>query len=626
MNHIPNPAFLLNYNDNYLISKNLELVNKNDVINSSFLQKFIYWVNGTFDAKKTAMTIDKYMQGFLDQCAQNPTHPDVQQLPLALEKLTLLHNKFSQKKGISHLKEVIQTIQNCLERLPILKPTTEIKTKPVVKELVHPQQTSKRIPSSQQPSTHVQKVKSKNKPNLSPKVPRELTHQLKTIQDDMNRLDSRSSDFCKQAQQIQTSLKKTITAYPNFKDQLSPLADVMQNLAQKGNRAFKLDFFQENLLQKINGTYSPPPLDAHAPLVKLLQFLKISDQTHTSEQIAEQLLNKSSQIQEKWKQLENDVFESQLHVKSPHMKEKAKAIKQTLMAVNKELTSFYQEFCNLMTPHYASEGFQSLLSHYPHDDIVKNQSLILEQTLDYLTDQLLKKDNLSSQTNPNNLKAIQQELYQAGRQEIESYLKASLEKYTWWQNNLSCIKVPYDQGADHDRNQGEGTCMQNSISRYQLLSNQPDKPTHQIKMGSDLQERVRQAKLNVGLQFGVDVLADFSKVLATQGIDANKCTSKTYTLANNHPDYDQLVDTLIKPPQKGKPLTGLFVMSSEKSKEIRQIHTFNIQVDPKLKKFRILDDNIGAIEFSSLKEFKKQFAAYLKAFYPEYTKFSTVIP
>ncbi len=634
MKFIMEPSFLINYRNGYLINKDLELVSKEKVVNSSILQKLVHWIRGTYSAKETAVSIDKYMTNFFAKGGK--LYPETK----ILVNLEELNKKFS-KKGINTLEETIKKVKTALEKEKLENQnriTPDIKTSIAPKKAgvnaneITNKKTIRPVPTlpKEKAKTEVSPLPAVQKPPLASEATTSskkrstkstsLVRQLKAVQDQINNLDIHSPNFKKNAGEIRRSLQSLAASNPKIKEKLLPLIEIMNILEIKGVFAFKPSFLQQSLLEKFNPSYSYDKDSLTIPLTQFLEFLKTSTQTSSPTSLAKQMLSKSSQIKEKWSQLEVTYFEHQLKLdKNPQLKANAMVIKQLMTDVRERLSKDYQLILDKVKENYSSEKFQELISHYPNDDIELNKESILEELMDSLADQIIRHVNLSSKITLNDWKPIKDILYQAKRKNLALFLKNYLERYDWFHDNLTTIKVPYDQGVDHHRNQGRGTCYQNSLRRHRELSTTPNTSTERIEMGSEKKDRMIQAKAHLGES------TSFKQDLANYGIDNTNVKFKSYKLETKGPeDYSKLVKALIQPPKKGSPLLGIWTMTYTSPEGRSTGHAFNVQVDTKLNKFRILDDNTGAMEFSSVQELKDNFIPYLRIFYSEYSEFEMI--
>lgn len=575
--------------DKQLISQNLEFVDKEKVIKSSFLQKIKYWINGTFNAKKTAQAIDQHITKILTDKSHSSSIDDLQ---LASTKLKELHKKFN-KKGIDTLKNTTDRIDQAIAII--------IKSK-----------------TSQESTAKIEK---QNKTSSPP--PSNFDIQLQEVQEQINKLQTSSQTLKKNVREIRKVLQKIAAENPDRKKALLPLIKTFKILETKGDLAFKPSFVQQQLIDKFNPTHGYDKKDLQIPFNKFLSFLKNSDHSGTVK-TSKQLLAKSSQLKSKWSELENEFFMNQLSLEDkPQLKTNVSEMMKVLTNVRGKLENDYQLVLNLVKQNYSSKEFQNLISNYPNDDLELLSDEILNEEINQLAEQMLAKVNLSLKISPKDWEDLTNQLYLIQRDELAEDLKDKLKIYDWLSRNISHIKIPYDQMVDHHRNQSGGTCLQNSLRRHAQLEKFPNTPTNELEMGSDKKGRIRQAQVNLAFQFSGDNFTSINKSLDKEfNLDDDAKWIDRKVLLKDSQEYKAVVDNLIRPVAKDKSFNAIFQLSYyDESNKIRQGHVFNIQIDPKLKKFRIFDDNLGAMEFSSIEELKRELITYLPLFYAEHDEF-----
>jgi hypothetical protein len=301
--------------------------------------------------------------------------------------------------------------------------------------------------------------------------------------------------------------------------------------------------------------------------------------------------------------------------KNPQLKANVIAIKQLLTRIREKLYHDMQLVLINIRETYNSEQFQELIAYYPNHNIELNQEDILQFFMDSLTEQIIAHVDVSSKVKKESWnESLSNAAYLSKRDELAEILKEQLKIYDWLNENLAKIKVPYSQGVDHHRNQGEGTCLVNSIRRHEQLVKNSNVAIEHLGMGSDEKGRKTQARINLSLHF-TNTIKEELKVMKEHGVDTDNWSNRQSLSDFSSADYKKLVDKLI-PRSEGKPLLAMLCFENED-----RAHVVNIQVDRKSNKFRILDDNIGAMEFSSQQELKKQLASYLKIFYSDYKTF-----
>ncbi len=194
------------------------------------------------------------------------------------------------------------------------------------------------------------------------------------------------------------------------------------------------------------------------------------------------------------------------------------------------------------------------------------------------------------------------QLYLSNKQytkaEMQTYAQAAYHKmtaeYTWLDQNMGHQKTVYNQGADHDRNQGEGTCLQNSLDRQKMLLDTPAMATDKIVFGSSQQGRFAEAALSGSPKH---------QELSAKRAGLEKTAERP---------FEELQKTYLS---SGKSMSCLVYLQNHG----KTGHALNIQLDEKRKIFRFFDDNLGAFEYPSFEAFKSAFGKYLEAWYPELT-------
>ncbi len=201
---------------------------------------------------------------------------------------------------------------------------------------------------------------------------------------------------------------------------------------------------------------------------------------------------------------------------------------------------------------------------------------------------------------------------------VDIYKKYFLEMHCWIAENLKALKKVYSQSAHDSLNMGEGTCFQNSLERQSLLLADPYKDGTQIPMGSSAKGRMMKAAVNHSFseakkgRLSIETAANIQlKSPQKFGLKGSE-TLKGVTVSNLPKAVIGQLDGFSK-----KGFRGIIIMESSSG-----AHAFNIQIDPQLKIFRFIDDNMGVCEWKDYKQFREQFYSYLNAFYSDYNRFS----
>ncbi|QVL55321.1 MAG: hypothetical protein KFB95_08410 [Simkaniaceae bacterium] len=194
-------------------------------------------------------------------------------------------------------------------------------------------------------------------------------------------------------------------------------------------------------------------------------------------------------------------------------------------------------------------------------------------------------------------------------------------RHQWILDNLVYIKVPYNQGDEKDTNLGKGVCMSNSLNRLGTLTQNPDAPIEELTMGSTQKTRLNQAK--VGHYFRAAEAGEVTYTYAHEqeigqsvlyGITRSNKTAIENRTANIH---QNLVNQMMIHAKGGN---SSFLVSLYSTKP-RAGHAINVQIDPSKRIYRIMDDNIGLIEYPSEAAFKRELGKYFAFNYSTYDSF-----
>ncbi len=643
----------------HVISKDLKVETKSSLQGRWFFQKFVDFFNGTYNAQKTAQAIQQHITVLLGK--ESRISPSLEQLKTAKEKLTDLNRNLKLKGKLNQEDQVLdKTIVKIEAKIRELeekqkprvqpqqtKPTTILP--PNVAQLATPQKTAPKAKvQPAQPSETLAKPKEtkttkanvtnepkqeKNQkstpahsasislPKTQPERSPELAKQLEMLQEQMNHLNPQSN-FKQDAGKILLSLEKIKKIDPTYAEQLVPLVEIMQILQRQGTGAFKLDAFQQLLIETCNPQYRANPQLSQSALSDLLRFLRTPKKTNLS--IADHWIQKASQVKSEWEKLEAGIFENLLRSPDQVKFQNAMTLRKELLPIYRKLHQNYESRMAALEKNYPKAVLELISKHYPNDDIRGNQQEIVLNLMKSLMKEILKPPlQLTSSINSKILQEKISSLYPKKLSTIKNILNGALEKYNWWNDHIDNIIVPYDQSADHTRNQGDGTCLPNSLGRHQQLAKNPKIETKELNLGSSEKGRVNQARMNAAKLFSADTPAAYNQFLGEIGF-GQAPQIKHQTLTNSPDGYQNLVNTLIP---TGKPLLGMLAMTyTDPSTQTTEGHVFNIQIDHKNGKFRMIDDNVAAMEFTSPDELKTSLVSYLKVFYPDYTNFDLIIP
>lgn len=630
---------IINYREGFVLTTNLQLVGKNE-----YFKVIWYKFTGQLDVKSVAGKIEKVVDEYLER--KDLTNNEFQQL---LSGLNRLHSKFTEKKNLDSLDLVIKKIENhqislqpktkvnqSTDRLETVATKTD-NLKPVSPPPSSPNQkklTSKRItrskaepqkipdmPKSSSPSSKSPKKRSikqmdpkktdKSKTTTSTKTTETAEIAQKNppsiadfakLQEKINQLNpDKPYELKKIAKEIYDDVRAIIKENPKFSTEFQPLLFIMNELAIKGDQAFKLNMIQEYLCKKFQASGSPI---SHK---KLLQKFIKSIQTSSEKKSGDHLVKLLPEIVTKWENIKENFFTIQLKNLSEDKIDACMDQYHLLVHVSQELASTYDDLIELSKSVYSDE-LHELMNQYPSYDIHKNKEIILEEILEKMINSGVDLDY--------------EKLCNKGKEEIAYHLSYYLQRYDWFEKNISCLKTPYEQMANIDSNVNGGVCLQASLLRHQLLlknkKRNKDTPIIDLKIGGDATARLRQAKVLANFR----LTSEWRTMVEKFGYTIGPRSSSPYKVDRaSSEEFVQAVNTLIK---SDEPLIALFDMSSSNPSIVP--HVFNIQLDPKNKRYRILDEDVGAIEFSTYKEFKEEFANYLEAFYSGYNIFQVIVP
>lgn len=191
----------------------------------------------------------------------------------------------------------------------------------------------------------------------------------------------------------------------------------------------------------------------------------------------------------------------------------------------------------------------------------------------------------------------------------------------WLSANIAYLKKPYNQGDDHSRNMGMGTCLQNSVDRIVLLGRTPTLPSAEIPMGSTERGRFLQAIVNHKNLRGEKSISAFliealEKVYKkASGQACELVTTDLHPLVNAPKgSKTYILDQLLVKASK-MPFLGTLALTKDSSG-----HAITVQIDPSEGIYRLFDDNLGVLEYPWAEEFKAGVSTYLALQYRRYDK------
>lgn len=192
----------------------------------------------------------------------------------------------------------------------------------------------------------------------------------------------------------------------------------------------------------------------------------------------------------------------------------------------------------------------------------------------------------------------------------------------WLAHHASNVKKPYNQGDADNTNLGAGVCYANSLSRSKQLHQRPGLPSEEAVMGSEAKTRYHQAAYGQAHKEG-------KKTNNYQAfLDAEKALPDKFDLKLQHKQV------LGAPPQGKTPAAHLMGKVREWKDAGHPTslvlvlrdpgvagHAVNLQFDSASNQFRMMDDNIGLVEFKDFQTMEQRLTDYFERFYGSFTEF-----
>ncbi|MGE0197913.1 MAG: hypothetical protein AB7N99_01360 [Simkaniaceae bacterium] len=215
----------------------------------------------------------------------------------------------------------------------------------------------------------------------------------------------------------------------------------------------------------------------------------------------------------------------------------------------------------------------------------------------------------------------------SGNHPVECFRQIYNEKFKpmhqWFLNNLAYIKVPYSQGSQKDTNLGTGVCINNSFNRLGILSQKPKAAYQTLPMGSTEKTRALHARLKLIYQQVANQTMTEEEAWEEQmgtsenyGIRLEPSKNKK-VLESSLASLSLLAQSMVFYAREHSS-SFLFLMSKEGN---GGGHAINVQIDENQGIFRIMDDNVGLIEYPDLQTFQEQVGALLELKYSKYDTF-----
>jgi hypothetical protein len=262
--------------------------------------------------------------------------------------------------------------------------------------------------------------------------------------------------------------------------------------------------------------------------------------------------------------------------------------------------------------------FSSVIGTYSYANLESRQEALLTNALKpYQRKLLALRDSLGENPSELGKKIATLESESAGSLEMDlmdSVSRSIQPFYVWLSENMKFLKKAYNQGDDGSRNLGDGTCFQNSLDRFAYLSKKPDLEAQHIQMGSTERGRFFQSLTRSDVSSEL-MIKKFTEALGRPF----KPVAKPISTPAGTPVGQSIVSQLLK-FSADKPLNGFLGWGAPGG------HSMNVQIDHKLKIYRLIDDNVGILEYPTPELFAKHVGAYLSLQYPfvtgaDYTSF-----
>lgn len=184
--------------------------------------------------------------------------------------------------------------------------------------------------------------------------------------------------------------------------------------------------------------------------------------------------------------------------------------------------------------------------------------------------------------------------------------------YKWLHENIPAIKKPYNQGDDASRNMGMGTCLQNSLDRIVLLTKTPALAAADIPMGSTERGRYLQAVVNQHGVKGSKLTEALEKLFSAPC----KCRKIELMPPSDAPENSKsyIPEQLLALALSEKtPVLGYLSLFHATSG-----HAMTVQIDPSRGIYRLIDDNLGVLEYETAEKFTLEAGKYLTLTYSDY--------
>ncbi|MCP5504936.1 MAG: hypothetical protein H7A41_07275 [Chlamydiales bacterium] len=200
------------------------------------------------------------------------------------------------------------------------------------------------------------------------------------------------------------------------------------------------------------------------------------------------------------------------------------------------------------------------------------------------------------------------------------YKKNFEPEHLWICKNTQALVRSYTQA--HDPNTpGNGGCMSNASERYRLLRDNPTLSSAEIPMGPINGAKFGHARTQVGSQLSpkAGIQTHYLGVENPQRIGFRRTEYIPFNQIKLTRSSD-ILDTLSKWSATGfRDSQCIFSFHCTPPNEPTGLHAINIQIDHKNQMFRVIDDNIGVIEYSSYESLKEGVISLLDSKYSGYS-------
>jgi len=193
-------------------------------------------------------------------------------------------------------------------------------------------------------------------------------------------------------------------------------------------------------------------------------------------------------------------------------------------------------------------------------------------------------------------------------------------QHTWLADNLKYIKVTYNQGDETNTNLGEGVCGSNSLNRVGILAHNPGAPIEALKMGSTQKTRLHQTRTKHYFLAAKNREVTYDYAIEQQtgqsvhfGIKLKNKVPVEDKTGNIHKD---LINQMFENVKRGE---TSFMIGMQKP---GAGHAVNVQIDEARGIYRLMDDNIGLVEYPDAKTFKNELYKYFRMNYMSYNQFN----